>query len=84
MSEREYTRTVAILTLQVPDSLVFLDDIDPATGETLDTPTEHTAAEFAEMLAAGGAPDFSSENVRITFDEEGELAQVERFYTPWQ
>ena len=82
--EREYTRTIAILTLQVPDSLVFLDDIDPATGKTLDTPTEHTAAEFAEMLAAGGAPDFSSENVRITFDEEGELAQVERFYTPWQ
>ena len=82
--EKMYRETLVTLTLQIPDSLVFLDGIEPSSGEMLDTPTEHTAAEFREMLAAGGAPDFASDNVYVTFDDNGEMSLVERFYTPWQ
>ncbi len=82
--EKMYRKPYASLTLQIPDNLVFLDGIDPSSGEILDTPTEHTAAEFREMLAAGGVPDFASDNVYVTFDDDGEMILVERFYTPWQ
>ena len=82
--EKMYRESIANLTLQIPDTLVFLDGIEPGSGEMLDTPTEHTAAEFKEMLAAGGTPDFASDNVYVTFDEAGEMVRVERFYTPWQ
>ncbi len=82
--ENTYKDTVATLTRQIPDNLVFLDGIDPETGEPLDAPTTHTAAEFTAMLAAGGYPDFASDNVYVTLDENGELLLVERFYTPWQ
>ena len=58
--------------------------IDPETGDILDEPTEHTAAEFAAMLAAGGYPDFASDNVKVTFDDDGNMVRAERFYTPWQ
>ena len=84
MNEKDYTEVFATLTLQVPETLLFLDGIDPATGDILDTPTEHSAKEFIAMLSSGEYPDFSSDNVRITLDENGELAVVERFYTPWQ
>ena len=82
--EHMYRRTIAILTLTIPDDLVFTDMIDPATGEMLDEGTVHTAAEFAGMLAAGGSPDFASDNVNVTFDENGKMILAERFYTPWQ
>ena len=82
--EHDFMETIAVLTLEIPENLVFLDGIDPETGEILDEPAEHTAAEFAGMLAAGGFPDFASDNVYVTFDENGEMAKVERFYTPWQ
>ena len=82
--EKMYRQPFTSLTLQIPDDLVFLDGIDPSSGEMLDTPTEHTAAEFREMLAAGGTPDFASDNVYVTFDEDGQMTLVERFYTPWQ
>ena len=82
--EHMYMKPLAVVTLKIPDSLVFTDMIDPATGEVLDESTVHTAAEFAEMLAAGGSPDFASDNVNVTFDENGQMTLVERFYTPWQ
>ena len=82
--EKMYMEPFADLTVQIPDDLVFLDGIDPATGDILDTPAEHNAAEFREMLAAGGFPDFASDNVYVTFNEAGQMTRVERFYTPWQ
>ena len=82
--EHDFMETIARLTLEIPDSFVFLDGIDPETGDILDEPAEHTAAEFAEMLAAGGFPDFASDNVNVTFDGNGEMIRAERFYTPWQ
>jgi hypothetical protein len=36
------------------------------------------------MLAAGGYPDFASDNVKVTFDDDGNMVRAERFYTPWQ
>ena len=82
--DMEYMETTAVLTLKVPEGLIFLDHIDPASGESLETPTEHTAEEFVAMLASGEAPDFSSDNVYVIYDENGEMAQIDRYYTPWQ
>ena len=76
--------TIAVLTLEIPENFVFVDHIDPETGDVLDEPTEHNAAEFAAMLAAGGYPDFASDNVKVTFDENGAMVRAERRYTPWQ
>ena len=78
-----YYETVADLTLAIPDSLVFMDGIDPNSGEMLDEMTEHTAAEFTEMLAEGSMPGFDEDNVYVIL-ENGELTQVERFYVAWQ
>ena len=83
-NEKERAEIIATLTLEIPDGLVFLDGIDPESGDALETPTEHTAEEFVRMLTAGGDLNFSSDNVNVTFDENGDLERVERFYTPWQ
>ena len=83
-NDHDFMETIAELSLQIPENLVFIDEIDPATGEILEEPAEHTAAEFTEMLAAGGVPDFASENVYVTYDDNGEMTLVRRIYTPWQ
>ena len=82
--EHDFMETIAVLTLEIPEDLVFVDEIDPETGDILDDPAEQTAADFTALLAAGGYPDFASDNVYVTFDEDGGMAKVERFYTPWQ
>ena len=82
--EHDFMDTIAVLTLEIPEDMVFVDNIDPETGDILDEPAEHNAAEFAAMLAAGGYPDFASDNVTVTFDEDGRMVRAERSYTPWQ
>ena len=82
--EHDFMDTIAVLTLEIPEDMVFVDNIDPETGDILDEPAEHNAAEFAAMLAAGGYPDFASDNVMVTFDEDGRMVRAERSYTPWQ
>ena len=85
--EHEYMEVFATLMLDVPEDLEFQDGIDPATGEILDEPTVHTAAEFIEILQAGeesGDPGFTADNVYISLDAEGKLTLVQRFYVPWQ
>ena len=84
MYDHEYMEAFVNLTLTVPDGVVFVDGINPETGEILEQPTEHTAEELKAMLTAGGYPDFASDNVYVTFDDNGEMTRVERFYTPWQ
>ena len=78
--------TVRTMTLAVSDSVVFAEDIDPEDGDPLDEAKELTADDlFAELEAAkSGGVGFDAQNVRITFDENGEAARIERFYTPWQ
>ena len=82
--EHDFMDTIAVLTLEIPEDMVFVDNIDPETGDILDEPAEHNAAEFAAMLAAGGYPNFASDNVEVTFDEDGRMVRAERYYTPWQ
>lgn len=84
LSDYEYLEPFANLTLTIPDSLVFEDGIDPATGEPLDTPVQHTAEEFKAMLAEEETPGFALDNVYATFDAEGNWLRVEREYAPWQ
>ena len=82
--EREFMETIDTISAPVEDDLVFVDGIDPESGEMLDQPTEHTAAEFISMLSEPAGITFDSENIWVTFDEDGKLVRVERFYTPWQ
>ena len=74
------------MTLSVPDTLVFTDDIDAESGEILDEKKELAAADlFAALEAAkDGGVGFDSQNITITFDENGEPSGIERFYAPWQ
>ena len=79
--------TVASLTLPVRDTLIFLDWIVPSSGELLNMPTVHNAAEFLAMLAGGGEeydPGFDINNVYVVFDDAGQLALIQRYYVPWQ
>ena len=79
--------TVAELKVPVTDTLLFLDNIDPATGEIRDMPAVHSAADLLKMVKAEleeGGPGFAANNVYAVFDEAGQLAFVERFFAPWQ
>ena len=79
--------TLAEVSLPVRDNLLFLDGINPSSGEMLDKPTVHSAAEFLEMLKAeaeGEGPGFAVRNVFAAFDADGQLALIQRYYVPWQ
>ena len=70
----------------VPDRLLFLDEIDPSSGETLLQPAVHSGKEFLEMLEAEKkeGPGFEANNVSVVFDGNGDLALIRRYYVPWQ
>ena len=80
----EYMEIYKTLTLTVPDDLIITDEVDPATGEILDEPAEYTVDEFRAMLEAETYPNFATDNVWVTFDGNGKMLRVDRFYTPWQ
>lgn len=83
--EFQFMEDLATLQTPVTDSLIFYDDIDPDSLEMLEEPTRHTAAEFVATLnSATDSVGFGSDNVIVTFDEAGQLAVIERIYTPWQ
>ena len=85
--EQEYLEPFATLTLEVPEDLFFLDEVDPETGDILpDEAATRTAADFIALLTGSSEndPGFASENVYVTFDDNGEMAMVQRFYAPWQ
>ena len=84
MFEGSYLEPFVTLELEIPEDVTFEDNIDPETGDPLETPTRHTAQEFIDMLTAGGYPDFASDNVYVSYDETGEIISIERVYTPWQ
>ena len=77
-----------LATVQAPvaDHLLFLDGIDPSSGESLLKPTVHNRQEFLEMLEAEKeeGPGFATNNVTVVFDDTGALALIRRFYVPWQ
>ena len=82
--EIEYLETYVTLTLQIPDNLEILDNIDRETGDPLEEPVRYTVEEFKEMLAADTYPNFREDNTRVIFDANGEMLSVERFYSPAQ
>ncbi|MGN0972884.1 MAG: hypothetical protein ACI4OY_13075 [Aristaeellaceae bacterium] len=75
------------MTFTLPDTLLLLDGIDPATGEALDLPTVHTAEEWLAMIAEEAESEgvgFSMENLYLVFDENGVPAVACRDHVPWQ
>lgn len=78
--------TLGILNVPVSGSLLYLDEIDPATGETLGNPTVHNLQQFVAELEGGSeaGPGFDTNNTTVVFDETGALALIRRFYVPWQ
>ena len=74
------------LTIDVPDTLVYKEDIDPASGVLLDDSKILTAADLFSALEATteDGSGFDRQNVSITFDEDGAATEIERYYAPWQ
>lgn len=77
---------VKAMTITVSDSLVYIEDIDPETGVMLDEAKHLTVTDLFSALEAAkdDGVGFSSQNIYISFDENGEATTIERFYTPWQ
>lgn len=81
--------TLARLTCPVQESLLFLDGIDPKTGDPRTLPTVHTAQELTLQLLEAQTADgyvigLDNNNVYVVFDGEGGLAVIQRFFVPWQ
>ena len=79
-------KEAAQLTLTVPDGMVYLEGVDPEAGSPLEENREMTAEDFFAALAAEEKDGigFDQLNVNATFDENGELKQIHRYYVPWQ
>lgn len=78
--------SLAELQVPVPDSLLFLDDID-TLGGPFPLPAVYTAKEFLRILREEAEYDgvgFTTNNVYVVFDGQGALASIERYYVPWQ
>ena len=78
--------TLTTVTVPVPPHLIFLDGIDPATGEDLSLPTVHSAEEFIAMLEGKDKsdPGFDLNNVEIVFDSDVQPVIIRRHYVLWQ
>ncbi len=79
--------TLATMEVPVSDRLLFLDHINPSSGDTLPLPAVHPADEFLSILrteSEEGGPGFAANNVYVVFDRDGRLASVHRYYVPWQ
>ena len=75
---------VATVSVPASEKFIFLDGIDPVTGEGLLHPTVHNLEGFLELLGAEDDPGFDIYNVEAVTDEEGKLAVIRRLYVPWQ
>ena len=78
--------TLTTVTVPVMPYLVFLDGIDPATGEDLPLPTVHSAEEFIAILEGKNKsdPGFDLNNVEIVFDSSAQPYIIWRRYVLWQ
>lgn len=84
--ESPILQEVKEMTITVADSVVYTEEIDPESGVMLDEKKTLTAADlFAALEAAkNGGLGFASENVTVTFGDDGEVTEIDRFYAPWQ
>ena len=71
-------------TVPASGRLLFLDGINPETGEALLHPAVHNRENLLTLMNAADDPGFAIRNVEVVFDEQGELALIRRFYVPWQ
>ena len=78
--------TLTTVTVPVPPHLIFLDGIDPATGEALPLPTVHSAEEFIAILEGKNKsdPGFDLNNTEIVFDSDVQPVIIRRNYVVWQ
>ena len=74
---------LATVTVPVAEKCVFLDGINPETGEALLHPTVYSMAGFLELMKSVDDPGFDIRNVEVVMDEDGRLAVIRRFYAPW-
>ena len=74
----------ATVTVPASGHLLFLDGINPSTGESLLHPTAYNEEDFMTLMNSADNPGFDIRNVEVVFDENGELALIRRFYVPWQ
>lgn len=74
----------ATVTVPASGHLLFLDGINPSTGESLLHPTVYNEEDFMTLMNSADDPGFDIRNVEVVFDENGELALIRRFYVPWQ
>ena len=72
-------------TFELSDDLVFLDGINPSTGEMLTLPTANTLRKLRRIMEGEEYdPGFSVQNAYMVFDDEQEAVVLARFYVPWQ
>ena len=81
--------SLALLRCPIQANMLFLDGIDPNTGDPRALPAVYTAQELkAQLLEAQATGEdalgLASNNVYVVFDGEGNLAAIQRFYVPWQ
>ena len=81
--------TLDVIKCPIQDSLLFLDYIDEESGNSLELPVVRTAQELTDQLLEKDASEvytvgLATNNVYVTFDGEGNLATIHRFYVPWQ
>ena len=84
-----FWNVIAVIECPVKDHLLLLDYVDDDTGDMLNLPAVLTARELTVKMLAEQASDryhigFAADNVTVTFDGEGNLAVINRFYVPWQ
>ena len=72
------------VTVQASEHFIFLDGINPSTGEALLHPTVHNMAGFLERMNSTDDSGFDIRNTEAVIDEDGKLAVIQRFYVPWQ
>lgn len=75
---------LATITVPTSEHLIFLDGINPSTGESLLHPTVYNKNDFLTIMNSSDDPGFDIRNVEVVFDENGEVAIIKRFYVPWQ
>ena len=75
---------LATVTVPASGHLLFLDGINPATGEALLHPTVHNRENLLTIMNTADDPGLDIRNVEVVFDENGELALIRRSYVPWQ
>lgn len=75
--------TLAVLECPVRETLLFLDYISADTYDSTDLPSVSSAAEFINAVE-NNEPGLDIDNISVVFDNNGDLAVIQRFFVSWQ